>query len=117
MTTITQKKKLGNGTKALLIIAFIALIAVLVCIAIGILDASPVVNFVTGFYASASENAILAGIVTVGLPIFGAFIFWIVQRYFVGQKVTTTAGVTPGYSPAPTYPSTPAKSDTETKIS
>lgn len=119
MTTITQKKKLSKSAWVLVFLLIIGVVTVVVLGILGIIDLSPIGNGLMGFYMWASADIVNAGIVTVLLPIAGVFLYYIIQHYFVGQKVVTTAGIgSGGYSPTPTYPSSnPSQQDTETKIS
>jgi hypothetical protein len=114
MTTITQKKKLSKSAYVLLGLGVVAIIAIIILATIGILDLSPVANFILSIYVAASENIVLAILIPVGVFVLGALTWYAVTKYFIGQKVTTAMQT---YTPQGQTLSAPAKTDTETVIS
>lgn len=127
MTTITQRKKLSKGTWALIIIALAALIAVIVLAAVGIVDLGFITadydmttgtgGLLTSYAIFGSTGWINAAIMILIPFALGVATCYVLYRYFIGQKVTTTLPGS-GYSPVPTYPSQqPAQSGQETTIS
>ena len=115
MTTITQKRKLSASTWIMIIVAFAVLIGVIVASAFGLINLSWIGDGFLGAYIAVSQSLILAVLMSIGWIALGFITCYVIFTYFRGQKVTTTGQ--PGYSPVPTYPSQPVKSDTETKIS
>ena len=116
MSTITQRKKLSKGTWALIFIVLAALIAVIVLAAVGIVDLTFMAELVVGYATFGTYGWINAAIIIV-LPFgVGMIVCWMLYRYFIGQKVTTTLQQQ-GYSPTPTYPTQPQQSGNETVIS
>jgi sterol desaturase/sphingolipid hydroxylase (fatty acid hydroxylase superfamily) len=96
MTTITQRKKLSKAAWALVFIFIIGIIAIIVAATLGFIDLTPVSDGVLAIYMWASMDIVNAVLITIALPLAGVLLFWVVQRYFIGQKVTTTA---PMYTP------------------
>ena len=116
MTTITQKRKLSKSAWALVLIALIAVIALVVVSVLGIIDLSFLGIGFLAIYSWASIDIINALLLTAGWFTLGVLIYYVVIKYFVGQKVTNTGLGQPGYAPTPAYPSQSQK-DTETVIS
>jgi len=117
MTTITQKRKLSKSAWVLILIAFIAVVTLVITAAIGLIDLSPIGNAYLSIFSWGSSD-VVNGILTGGLFfVLGVLAFYVTTRYFIGSKTTLPTG-TQGYSPSPTYPaSQPVKSGEETTIS
>jgi len=116
MSTITQRKKLSKGTWALILIFFIAIIAVAVAAALGFVDLTFITEWLVGVMTFGAVSYVNS-IIVLSLPFIGGLLTcYITYRYFIGQKVTTTMPLTGGYNPQPTTPSQP-QSGSETVIS
>lgn len=127
MTTITQRRKLSKGTWALIIIALAALITVIVLAAVGIVDLSFITadydmttgtgGLLTSYAMFGTAGWINAAIIMLIPFALGIAVCFVMYRYFIGQKVTTTAPLYGGgYNPTPTTPSQPQQGQ-ETVIS
>lgn len=110
---------MSKAAWALVLIMIIGVVAIIVAAALGFIDLAPVGDGLVAVYMWASMDIVNAVLISIALPLVGILLFWVVQRYFIGQKVTTTAGIgSGGYNPAPVYPSSnPSQKDTETTIS
>lgn len=115
MSTITQKKKLSKSTWFLLIILLVAVIAVAVCGALGVIDLTFLADLVVG-YAMFGTISWMNGALIIAFPLLGGMVFmWVLYRWFIGQKVTVpTQGsyVPQGQTVTPT-----SQSGTDTVIS
>ena len=116
MTTITQKRKLSKSAWVLIIILFVAIIAVAVLAFMGILDLSPISNGYLGVFMWASQDIVNGLLTGVGFVFLGVAIYWVTIKYFIGNKVTTSTMPGMGYNPLPSTPSQSQK-DSETVIS
>jgi hypothetical protein len=117
MTTITQKRKLSKSAWLLIILAGVALIALILCSALGIIDLSWLGVGYLSIFMAASTDLVIAVLISAGFFALGVLTYWTLIKYFIGNKVTTAPGAQPGYAPVPTYPSQPSQSGQETKIS
>jgi hypothetical protein len=117
MSTITQKRKLSKGTWVLLFVILAAVITVAVLAVVGYISLAFLTDWLVGAMTFGASGWINAALVLAAPFALGLLFYYLVINYFVGQKVTGATGTTPGYSPVPTYPSAPAQSDKETKIS
>lgn len=116
MTTITQKKKLSKGTWALIFICLIAVIGVIVAAFLGFISLQPLADLIVGYATFGSLGWINAILIITAPFAVGVLAFYIVQRYFIGTKITTAAPAGYGYNPQPTTPTQPQQG-TETTIS
>jgi hypothetical protein len=114
MTTITQKRKLSKSGWLLIILAFAAVIGVVVCAALGVIDLSWLGTGFLGIYVTASQDLILAILLTVGWIALGILGYYVLIKYFIGNKVTTTM---PTYTPQGQTLSNPQQQGQETVIS
>jgi len=114
--TMTQRKKLSKSGWILLAIFAVLVIALPILHFTGILDLSFLGNGYVALMIWASSNGWNALIVGVGHIVFGVLIFYGLKSYIIGEKISAPTA-TGGYSPAPTYPSTPAAEKQETEIS
>jgi len=114
MTTITQKRKKSIWVWVLLILIFAAIIALTICHLLGIIDLSFIATGFLGIYMWASVDVVNALIVTVGWVTLGILGYWILLKYFIGQKVTTN---TPTYQPQGQTINQQPQTDSETVIS
>jgi hypothetical protein len=122
MTTITQKKKKSPLVWVFIIMIIVAIVIVAVLATLHnpdtdapYLDLTPVTDAVLGFYMWASIDITNAAIATVGLMVAGALFYYIIIKYFVGQKVTVAQQT--GYMPQGQTISQPNNSGNETVIS
>lgn len=112
---VTQKKKLSKGTWVLLIFLLVAVIAVAVCGALGVIDLTFLADLIVG-YAMFGTISWMNGALIIAFPLLGGMVFmWILYRWFIGQKVTVPVGQ--GYNPQPTTPTQSGQSGTDTVIS
>lgn len=115
MSTITQKKKLSKGTWALILLVLIAVIAVAVCGALGVIDLTWAADLAVG-YAMFGTISWMNAVLIIAAPLVGGMILmWVLYRWFIGQKVTMPTGT--GYNPQPTTPTQSGQSGTDTVIS
>lgn len=114
MTTITQKRKLSKSAWALVLIALIAVIAIVVCAFLGIIDLSPVATGFLSIYMWASTDILNAVLITVGWVAVGVLGYYVIIKYFIGNKVTTSM---PTYTPQGQTLSNPQQQGSETVIS
>jgi H+/Cl- antiporter ClcA len=115
MTTITQRKKLSKGTWALLIITFIAIIAIAVAAFLGYINLAFLANWATGTMSFGASSWVNAVIVLVVPFIGGVLACYVVYTYFKGQQTTIQ---NPGvYTPQGQSVGTPNQSGKETVIS
>ena len=116
MTTITQKKKLSKGTWALIFIVIAAVIAVAVLAVVGYIS----LTFLTDALVSImmlGAGSWMSAIIVLATPFaIGIALAYVVQKYFIGNKVTNPGLAAGGYSPMPSYP-TASQKDTETTVS
>jgi hypothetical protein len=115
MTTITQRKKLSKGTWALIIIAFVALIAVVVTAFLGYISLQFLADWATGTMMFGATGWVNAIIVLVTPFVGGILVCYVAYRYFIGQKVTAPLGN--NYVPQGQSVSPAGQSGSETVIS
>ena len=118
MTTITQRKKLSKGSWALILIIFVALIAVAVAAFLGYISLTFLTDWLIGTMNFGATGWVNATLVLIAPFAGGIIVCYLLYNYFVGQKVTNvaTAGYGGGYNPQPTTPANP-QNGKETVIS
>jgi len=122
MSKVTQRKKLSKGTWLLIIAVLVAIIVAVVLhftyhavgfgIDLGFLGG--IGQGLMNWGALGGWNSLIIGVAFFGL---GALFLYTLKAYFIGETVTTGAVGGTGYNPAPVYPTSPQKEDTETTIS
>lgn len=113
MTTITQKKKLSKGTWVLIFVVIAAVITVAVLAAVGYISLAFLGNFIIGVCTFGTTGWVNGTLVLGASFVLGVFACYVMYRYFIGQKVTTTM---PAYAPAGQTLSQPAQTGSETVI-
>ena len=116
MTTITQKKKKSTLLYAVILTIVIVIVVVAVLAWMGTISLAFIETGLIGYSEFGAVSVVNSILIIVGPFVLGALFYYVIKKYFIGEKVSTTmpAG---GYSPVPTYPSAAGTKDSETTIS
>ena len=101
----------------LIFILIAAIITIAVLAVVGIINIAFIGEWLVGAMNFGAAGWINATLVLVAPFALGLLFYYLVINYFVGNKVTNAPGTQPGYSPAPTYPTSQPQSGKETTIS
>ncbi len=115
MSTMTQRKKLSKGTWALIIVVGVAVLTAVILHVVGILNLSFIGDLAIGFVSFGTSSGWNAALVLLAPFAVGILTLYTLKAYFIGERVTINTG-TPGYAPAPTYPTQTPHQGKETTI-